>query len=182
MEDDLNGRWPQWKMTSMKDDLNGKRPQWKTTSMEDDLNGRRPQWKTTTMEDNHNRRQRQRKTTSIEDGIRPHWKTTSMEDDLNGRQYQWKTTSRKPYRKQMTSAWLASKSCTELGPAQPQLVSSSSCVVSSCIPGTENLPGAWINTSSAVIFIHLLQHANTSRLINWKALQCHHPLGSQIWT
>ena len=45
-----------------------------------------------------------------------------MEDNLNGRQSQWKTTSRKRYRKQMTSACLASKSCTELGPAQPQLV------------------------------------------------------------
>ena len=45
-----------------------------------------------------------------------------MEDDLNGRQSQWKTTSRKCQRKQMTSACLASKSCTELSPAQPQLV------------------------------------------------------------
>ena len=36
MEDDLNGRPPQWKTTSMEDEL-------KTTSMEDDLYGRRPQ-------------------------------------------------------------------------------------------------------------------------------------------
>ena len=28
----------------MEDDLNGRRPQRKTTSMEDDLNGRRPGW------------------------------------------------------------------------------------------------------------------------------------------
>ena len=41
-QDDLNGRQPQWKMTSMEDDLNGRRLEWKTTSMEDDLNGRRP--------------------------------------------------------------------------------------------------------------------------------------------
>ena len=27
MEDDLNGRPPQWKRTSMEDDLNGRRPQ-----------------------------------------------------------------------------------------------------------------------------------------------------------
>ena len=38
-------------MTSMEDDLNGRRPQWMTTSMEDVLNGRRTQWKTTSMED-----------------------------------------------------------------------------------------------------------------------------------
>ena len=44
-----------------------------------------------------------------------------MEYELNGGRSQWKTTSRKPYRKQMTSACLASRSCTELGPAQPQL-------------------------------------------------------------
>ena len=37
MEDDLNGRRPQWKTTSMEDDLNGRQPQYKTTSMEDDL-------------------------------------------------------------------------------------------------------------------------------------------------
>ena len=77
--------------------------------MEDDLNGRQPHWKMTTMKDDHN-------------GRRTQWKKTSMEDDLNGRQSQWKMTSRKPYRKQMTPACLASKSFTELGPAQPQLV------------------------------------------------------------
>ena len=54
---------------------------------------------------------------------------TSMEDNLNGRQSQWKMTSRNPYRKQMTPACLASKSCTELGPAQPQLVLTSAKVV-----------------------------------------------------
>ena len=94
----------------MKDDLNGRQTQWKLTLKEDDINGRQHQWKTTTMEDDHNER-------------RPQMKTTSIEDELNGRRSQWKTTSRKPYRKQMTSACLASRSCTELGPAQPQLVS-----------------------------------------------------------
>ena len=89
--------------------INGRRPQWKTTLMEDDLNGRQPQWKTTTMEDDHNER-------------RPQMKTASIEDELNGRRSQWKTTSRKPYRKQMTSACLASQFRTELGPYQPQLV------------------------------------------------------------
>ena len=38
----------------MEDDLNGRRPEWKTTSMEDDLNRRLNQWKTTSMEDNLN--------------------------------------------------------------------------------------------------------------------------------
>jgi hypothetical protein len=33
------------KFQNMEDDLNGRRPQWKMTSMEDDSNGRRPQWK-----------------------------------------------------------------------------------------------------------------------------------------
>ena len=54
-------------------------------------------------------------------GRKPPWKTTSMENDLNGRQPQWKTISMED-RKQMTSACLTSKPCTELGPAQPQLV------------------------------------------------------------
>ena len=47
MEDDLNGRRPQWKTTLMEDNLMGRQPQWKTTLMEDNLNGRRPQWKMT---------------------------------------------------------------------------------------------------------------------------------------
>ena len=38
MEDNLNGRQPQWKTTSMEDNLNGRQPQWKMTSMEDNLN------------------------------------------------------------------------------------------------------------------------------------------------
>ena len=71
--------------------------------MEDNLNGEQPQWKMTTMKDDHNWRRTQ-------------WKTTSLEDDLNGRQSQWKTTSRKPYRKQMTSACLFSQLCIELCP------------------------------------------------------------------
>ena len=49
MEDNLNGRRPQWKTsqwktTLMEDDLNGRQPQWKKTSMEDELNGRRPKY------------------------------------------------------------------------------------------------------------------------------------------
>ena len=36
MEDELNGRQPQWKTTSIEDDLNERRPQLKMTSMEDD--------------------------------------------------------------------------------------------------------------------------------------------------
>ena len=31
----------------MEDNLNGRQPQWKTTSMEDNLNGRQSQWKMT---------------------------------------------------------------------------------------------------------------------------------------
>ena len=38
----------------MEENLNGRRPQWKTTSIEDNLNGRRPQCMTTTIEDNLN--------------------------------------------------------------------------------------------------------------------------------
>ena len=37
MEDNINGRQPQWKTTSMEADLNGMKPQWRTTSMEEDL-------------------------------------------------------------------------------------------------------------------------------------------------
>ena len=50
MENDLNGRQPQWKMTAMEEELNGsklngRQTQWKATSMEDELNGRPPQWR-----------------------------------------------------------------------------------------------------------------------------------------
>ena len=82
-------------MTSNEDDLTGRRPNRKTTLQEDDLKGRQLQWKTTAMKDNHN-------------GRRPQWKTTSMEGN-----------TMESYRKQMTSASLASRSFTELGPAQP---------------------------------------------------------------
>jgi hypothetical protein len=34
------------KMISMEEDLNGRRPQWKKTSMKYDLHGKRPPWKT----------------------------------------------------------------------------------------------------------------------------------------
>ena len=44
-------------------------------------------------------------------------KNTYMEEYLDGSQPQWKS-----YRKQMKLACLASQFCTELGPAQPQLV------------------------------------------------------------
>ena len=43
---DLSG-----KITSMEDNLNGRQPQWKTTSMEENLNGRQFQWKTIPIED-----------------------------------------------------------------------------------------------------------------------------------
>ena len=52
-------------------------------------------------------------------GRHPQLKMTSMEDDLNGSQPKWK-----PYR--LTLACLASQFCTDLGPAQPQLVN---CIV-----------------------------------------------------
>ena len=71
-EEDLNGKQPQWKTTSMEDGG----PQLNGTLMEDDHNGRRPQWKTTSMEVNLYGRQTQ-------------WKTTLMKDNLNGRQPQW---------------------------------------------------------------------------------------------
>ena len=47
MEDDLSGRQPQWKTTSLEDNLSGRQPPWKTASLENDLSGRRPQWKVT---------------------------------------------------------------------------------------------------------------------------------------
>ena len=64
MEDDLNGRQPQWKKsqwktTPIQEDFNGRLPQWKTTSIENDLYGRCPQWKRTRMEDNMNGRRTQ---------------------------------------------------------------------------------------------------------------------------
>ena len=43
MEGDLNGKKPQWNMTSMEDNLNdnlnARQHQWNKTSMEDQLNG-----------------------------------------------------------------------------------------------------------------------------------------------
>ena len=44
MQDDLNGRQPHWKTTSMEDDYIGGQPQWKMTTIEDDLNLRCPQY------------------------------------------------------------------------------------------------------------------------------------------
>ena len=37
VEEDLNGRQPQWKKISMEDDLNRMKCQWRATSMEDNL-------------------------------------------------------------------------------------------------------------------------------------------------
>ena len=45
MEDNLNGRQPQWKMTSMEENLKGRGSHGKNTSMEEYLDGSRPQWK-----------------------------------------------------------------------------------------------------------------------------------------
>ena len=39
MEDDLYGRQPQWKKTSVEDNLHGRQPQGKMTSVENDLSG-----------------------------------------------------------------------------------------------------------------------------------------------
>ena len=52
MEHDLNGKQPQWKMTSMEDNHNERQPQSNTTSMmtttiQDDLDGRGPHHKIT---------------------------------------------------------------------------------------------------------------------------------------
>ena len=79
MEDDLYGRRPQWKTTSVEDDLHGRQPQWKMTSVEDDLSGRQPQWKMISVEDNLI-------------GRWPQWKKTSLEDHLSGKGPQWKMT------------------------------------------------------------------------------------------
>ena len=37
MEDDHNGRRPQWKTTTIEDYLNERQPQWKIISTEDDI-------------------------------------------------------------------------------------------------------------------------------------------------
>ena len=96
MEDDLSGRQPQWKTTSLEDSLSGNSPQWKTTSVEGDLSGRRPYWKMTSVEDDLSGWRPPWKTDSVEkdiSGRQPQWKTTSVEDDLSGRRSQWKTIS-----------------------------------------------------------------------------------------
>ena len=72
MEDDLSGRRPHWKTTSVEYNLSGRRPQWKMTSVEDNLSGRRPHWKTTSVEDNLSGRQ-------------PPWMSASVEDDFSER-------------------------------------------------------------------------------------------------
>ena len=45
MEDDLNGRRRQWRMTSMEEDLNGIQPKGKKTSIEEYFNESQSQWK-----------------------------------------------------------------------------------------------------------------------------------------
>ena len=75
MEDDLNGRWPQWRQPQWI------QIQWKKILIEDNFKRGRPQWKKTSIEDDLNRRQ-------------PHLcKTAPMEDNLNERWPWWKTTS-----------------------------------------------------------------------------------------
>ena len=49
MEDNLNGRWAQWKPSSMEDN-----PNWSKTLIEDDFNGRQTQGKTTLREEDLN--------------------------------------------------------------------------------------------------------------------------------
>ena len=58
IEEDLNGKLPQWKTTLMEDNLNGRQLQWMTAN---DLKGRRPQGRNTSMEEYLN-------------GSRPQWK------------------------------------------------------------------------------------------------------------
>ena len=47
MEDNINGRQPQWKMTSLEDDR-----KWKTNSIEDNFIGRQLYWKTNSIYSN----------------------------------------------------------------------------------------------------------------------------------
>ena len=79
--------------------------------MDDNVNGKPPQWKTTSK--NYN----------------PIRMTTSNEDDLNGRQLQWKTSAMEEDLNGILPC-LASQCCTELGPAQPQLVKLDSEILS----------------------------------------------------
>ena len=92
----------------MEDNISGRRPQWKTTTVEDNLSGRRPQWKTTLLAWNQQnllsnigkstlvesksiwKNLEIGKTTSMEDTS---VEDTSVEDDLSRRQPQWKTTT-----------------------------------------------------------------------------------------
>ena len=50
LEDDLNGRQPQYMMTYMANNIIGRQPQWKKNSMEDKISERRHQWKMTLIE------------------------------------------------------------------------------------------------------------------------------------
>ena len=96
MEDNLDGRQPRLKTTSMEDNLNwdNLNLSWSqynnSTSIEDDLEWRQPLWKTTAMEDVFNGRQPQWKMTLMKT---TQWKNILMEDKLNGRQHLWKKTS-----------------------------------------------------------------------------------------
>ena len=78
MEDELNGRWHQWKIATMEDDLKWRRPERKTISKGDNLKGRQPQGDTNSKREDLNGRRR------------PQWRTTLMEDGLNGRRPQLK--------------------------------------------------------------------------------------------
>ena len=102
MEDDLDRRQHQWKKSLM-EDTHGRQPLWNTTSMEDNFCVRQTQWKMTSM------------------GKKCQWRITSMEEDLKEALQEDDLTKRQPYKK-MASARLASQTCTEVGPAQPQLV------------------------------------------------------------
>jgi hypothetical protein len=92
MENDLSGRRPQWKMTSVEDDLSGRRPHWKMTSVDNNLSlqwtttsaennpsGKGPQWKMTLLAWN----QQNRSTLVESETILKRWKTASMEDNIN---------------------------------------------------------------------------------------------------
>ena len=81
--------------------------------------------------------------TSMEDNLNGRqtiWRTTSMEDDINGRQPQWKMTA---------LACLTSQFCSELGPAQPQLV---------CLFNQNNTLQFYYNCCNIIIIAGIVFH------------------------
>ena len=64
----------------MEDDLGGRRPKWKKTSVEDNLSGKVPQWKTLLA---WNQQNICRSTLVESETILERWKTASMEDNTN---------------------------------------------------------------------------------------------------